>query len=205
MLTLTKPAETFVFGDIGEPPVPSLNRGFSAPVKLIANLSADDLRFLAAHDADPFNRWQAVQTLATRLLVDNVAAAARRREPARRTSGLLDALGAILADGTLEPAFVALALTLPGEADLAREIGRDVDPDAIFAARSALAGGGRRASRRAAVRALSPALRQPALLARCRRRRPARAAQCLPRSPGGDAPARTRSRWLRGNIRPPTT
>ena len=48
------------------------------------------------------------------------------------------ALGAILADGTLEPAFVALALTLPGEADIAREIGRDVDPDAIFAARSGL-------------------------------------------------------------------
>ena len=39
---------------------------------------------------------------------------------------------------TLEPAFVALALTMPGEADIAREIGRDVDPDAIFAARTAL-------------------------------------------------------------------
>jgi len=49
----------------------------------------------------------------------------------------LHALGAIL-DDTLENAFVALALTLPGEADLAREIGRDVDPDAIFAARTAL-------------------------------------------------------------------
>ena len=73
VLTLTRPAETFVFGDIGEPPVPSLNRGFSAPIKLVANLSADDLRFLAAHDVDPFNRWQALQTLATRLLLDNVA------------------------------------------------------------------------------------------------------------------------------------
>ena len=47
-------------------PVPSLNRGFSAPIKLVANRAADDLRFLAAHDTDPFNRWQAVQTLATR-------------------------------------------------------------------------------------------------------------------------------------------
>src|SRR5712691_11111548 len=52
--------------------------------------------------------------------------------------GLLDAFGAILADEALENAFVALALTLPGEADIAREIGRDVDPDAVFAARSAL-------------------------------------------------------------------
>ncbi len=64
-----------------------------------------------------------------------------RCAPARRharISGLLDALAAILADRTLEPAFVALALTVPGEADIAREIGRDVDPDAIFAARAAL-------------------------------------------------------------------
>ena len=137
VLTMTRPAETFVFGDIGEPPVPSLNRGFSAPIKLVANLSADDLRFLAAHDVDPFNRWQALQTLATRLLLDNVANL-RAGKPARRDSGLLDALGAVLGDGTLEPAFIALALTLPGESDLAREIGRDVDPDAIFAARSAL-------------------------------------------------------------------
>ena len=137
VLTLTKPAETFVFGDIGEPPVPSLNRGFSAPIKLIANLSADDLRFLAAHDADAFNRWQALQTLATRLLLDNVASL-RAAKPARQDGGLLHALGAILDDGTLEPAFIALALTLPGESDLAREIGRDVDPDAIFAARSDL-------------------------------------------------------------------
>jgi aminopeptidase N len=137
VLTLTRPAETFVFGDIGEPPVPSLNRGFSAPIKLVANLPADDLRFLAAHDVDPFNRWQALQTLATRLLLDNVTNL-RAGKPARRDSGLLDALGAVLGDGTLEPAFIALALTLPGESDLAREIGRDVDPDAIFAARSAL-------------------------------------------------------------------
>ncbi|MEA2968883.1 MAG: aminopeptidase, partial [Alphaproteobacteria bacterium] len=122
VLTLTRPAETFVFGDIGEPPVPSLNRGFSAPIKLVANLSADDLRFLAAHDADPFNRWQALQTLATRLLLDNVTNL-RAGKPARRDSGLLDALGAVLGDGTLEPAFIALALTLPGESDLAREIG----------------------------------------------------------------------------------
>lgn len=139
VLTLTKPAESFVFGDIGEPPVPSLNRGFSAPIKLIANLSADELRFLAAHDADPFNRWQALQTLATRLLLDNVSSL-RAAQPTRRDSGLLDALGATLDDGTLEPAFVALALAPPGESDLAREIGRDVDPDAIFAARFALQG-----------------------------------------------------------------
>src|SRR5262247_3799896 len=91
VLTLTEPAETFVFADIGEPPVLSLNRGFSAPIKLVTNLCADDLRFLAAHDADPFNRWQALQTLATHLLVDNTAAL-RANGAARQDPGLLGAL-----------------------------------------------------------------------------------------------------------------
>ena len=134
VLTLTTPAESFLFADIDEPPVLSLNRGFSAPIKLVADLSADDLRLLAARDSDPFNRWQAVQTLSTRLLVDSVVAQ-RAGEVPREDGGLLDALTGIVADGTLEPAFVSLMLSLPGEADIAREIGRDVDPDAVFAAR----------------------------------------------------------------------
>jgi aminopeptidase N len=137
IITLTEPVETFVFANIDEPPVASINRGFSAPIKVSANLSADDLRFLAAHDADPFNRWQALQTLATRSLVDNTTAL-RTNRAARHDPGLLDALDATLAEGALEPAFIALALTLPGEADIAREIGHDVDPDAVFAARTAL-------------------------------------------------------------------
>jgi aminopeptidase N len=137
VVTLTKSAETFVFENIGEAPVPSLNRGFSAPIKLVANQSAEDLRFLAVRDRDAFNRWQALQTLATRLLVDNVAAV-RAAQNVREDTGLLNALAAILADATLEPAFVALALSLPGEADIAREIGRDIDPDAILVARTAL-------------------------------------------------------------------
>jgi aminopeptidase N len=137
IIPLTKSAETFDFTGVDAAPVPSLNRGFSAPIRLVANLGADDLRFLAARDNDPFNRWQAVQMLATRLLVDNVAAL-RAGGAARNDPGFLAALGAILADPRLEPAFVAQVLTPPGEADIAREIGRDIDPDAIFAARSAL-------------------------------------------------------------------
>src|SRR5215813_13526077 len=74
VLTLTRPAETFVFTGVPARPVASLNRGFSAPIRLTANLTADDLRFLAAHDSDAFNRWQALQTLAVTLLIDNVAA-----------------------------------------------------------------------------------------------------------------------------------
>jgi aminopeptidase N len=137
IISLTKPAETFEFTDLDAAPVPSLNRGFSAPIRLVANLGADDLRFLAAHDNDPFNRWQAVQMLATRLLTDNVAAL-RAGGTTHDDPGLLAALGAIFADPRLEPAFVAQVLTPPGETDIAREIGRDIDPDAIFTARSAL-------------------------------------------------------------------
>jgi aminopeptidase N len=137
ILALRKSSEAFVFEGIAEPPVMSLNRNFSAPVRMVANLSGDELRFLAAHDSDPFNRWQALQSLATRLLIDNVAAI-RSGNTLRRDGGLLAALGAILGNASLEPAFVSLALTLPSEADIAREIARDVDPDAIFAARAAL-------------------------------------------------------------------
>jgi aminopeptidase N len=134
---LTKPSQSFTFDNIATRPVLSLNRGFSAPIKLTADLSADDLRFLAAHDSDPFNRWQAVQTLATALLIDNVAALCASREP-RRDDGLVEALANVLGDETLEPAFVAQILALPSEADIARDIGCDVDPDAILTARKML-------------------------------------------------------------------
>jgi aminopeptidase N len=127
--------QSFVFSGIAERPIPSLNRNFSAPVKLTLPVEPNDLRFLAAHDPDPFNRWQAVQTLAMSLLTANVALL-RRGAPARDDDGLMTALGSILQDSELEPAFVALTLIPPSEADIAREIGHDVDPDATFAART---------------------------------------------------------------------
>ena len=89
---MTEPSQSFVFTGIAERPIPSLNRGFSAPVKLSLPIEPDDLRFLAAHDRDPFNRWQAVQTLAMSLLTDNVAAL-RKRAPPRDDDGLMAALG----------------------------------------------------------------------------------------------------------------
>ena len=68
------------------------------------------------------------------MLIDNVAALRAGQAP-HSIGKLVAALAAILEDATLEPAFVALALTPPGESDIAREIGRDIDPDAIFHAR----------------------------------------------------------------------
>jgi aminopeptidase N len=137
VLVVEKLAESYTFTGIGARPVLSLNRGFSAPIKVVDELSADDLRFLAAHDPDSFNRWQAVQTLATRLLVGNVARL-RKGEAPEADEGLLAALAAILADRALEPAFIAQALAMPSEADIAREVEHDVDPEAIFQARTAL-------------------------------------------------------------------
>jgi aminopeptidase N len=139
VLTLNQPAQTFEFTDVPERPVLSVNRGFSAPIKITSNVSPEELQFLAAHDFDPFNRWQAVQTLANTLLTENVAAIRAGNAP-RDDEGLIAALAAVMADTALEPAFVALVLTMPTEADIARDIGRDVDPDAIAAARNRLRG-----------------------------------------------------------------
>src|SRR5207342_2227408 len=138
-IVLTEQTARFEFAGIGERPVLSINRGFSAPIKLVNGLSADDLAFLAAHDSDPFNRWQAVQTISMRLLVDNVAAL-RADRTMRIDDQLIGALASIISDSVLEPAFIALALIPPGEGDIAREIGRDIDPDLIFQARSAFRG-----------------------------------------------------------------
>ena len=134
VLSLTQAAQTFEFTAVPARPVLSINRGFSAPIKMVSNATAEDLTFLAAHDSDPFNRWQAVQSLANAPLIDNVAAI-RAQRPPRDDEGLIAALAAVMADETLEPAFIALMLTMPSEAEIARDIGRDVDPDAISGAR----------------------------------------------------------------------
>src|SRR6201997_3560831 len=81
VIEVTQANQSFVFNDVPERPALSLNRGFSAPIKLTLPIGADELRFLAAHDRDPFNRWQAVQTLAMTLLKSNVAVIRSGGEP----------------------------------------------------------------------------------------------------------------------------
>jgi aminopeptidase N len=125
------------FTGIAERPVFSINRGFSAPIRLDSDLDADDLAFLAVHDSDAFNRWQALQTISMRVLIDNVAHLRTGKGP-RLDDRLMTAFASLLEDVSLEPAFVALALAVPSEGDIAREIGRDIDPDAIHRARDAL-------------------------------------------------------------------
>ena len=136
LLVLSGPSRSVTFTGLAERPVPSLLRGFSAPVKLEAGLGEADLVALATHDPDSFNRWQAAQTLAVRLLTRSTAAI-RAGAPALFEPSYADVLRHILAGAEADPAFAALGLSLPGEADLAREIGQDIDPDAIHLARDA--------------------------------------------------------------------
>ena len=107
-----------MFSNVGEKPVVSLNRGFSSPIRLTINHSHDDLLHLAANDSDPFNRWQALQSLATALLIGNVAAV-RNSAPTQSPDPLIGALRKILNTPTLEPAFRALLALDPGDAGLA--------------------------------------------------------------------------------------
>ncbi len=121
-------AETrFTFVDVASPPVPSLLRGFSAPVRL-SGMPRDRLRFLAQHDTDPFTRWDSGQQFATQMLLDMIGGAPL--DPA-----LIDALGTTLANAPADPAFTAEALALPSETFLADQMAV-VDPDGIHAART---------------------------------------------------------------------
>jgi aminopeptidase N len=133
-LVLTQAEQSFTFEKITSPPVVSLFRGFSAPVKLKGQ-SRERAAFLAAHDTDLFNRWDALQQYATAVLLDAVAAH-QAGQIFTLDAGLLDAIAATLRDAQRDPAFAAEALLLPGEGLLADEM-QVVDPDAIHAVREA--------------------------------------------------------------------
>jgi aminopeptidase N len=137
VIHLRKKKKRIVLSGISERPVPSLLRGFSAPVTLAFEQKADDRLFLARHDDDLVSRWQALNVAATEALIEAVNLLRGSRN-ARFDPKLSAILGEMSRNEGLEPAFRALALTLPLEGDIAREIGRNVDPDAIFAARNAL-------------------------------------------------------------------
>jgi len=133
VLELSRAEQTFTFVGLAERPVPSLLRDFSAPVRLRMERSAEDLAFLMAHDTDPFNRWDAGQELATRVLLELTGRHARG-EALSLDPLLRDAFGQLLTDDALDGSLRALALTLPGEKVLGQEM-EVVAPDALFAAR----------------------------------------------------------------------
>ncbi|WP_343586574.1 aminopeptidase N [Herbaspirillum sp.] len=149
VLELTEARQTFRFVGIDAAPVPSILRGFSAPVVLKYEYSDAELAFLMAHDSDPFNRWEAGQRLAMRRLLNLTVAVQAARQSGHvvavdtvlnnieNDGALADALRATLNDASLDPAFRELALTLPSETMIAEQM-EVIDPHAIHIARQFL-------------------------------------------------------------------
>jgi aminopeptidase N len=133
LLVLEEAQQSFVFQGVNEQPVPSLLRGFSAPVKLEYPYSSSDLAVLMAHDSDAFVRWEAAQLLAQGQILRNVENLAEGSEPFVGAE-LINAFAALLADVDSDPALVAEALSLPGEDYLAEQMDV-VDVDGIHSAR----------------------------------------------------------------------
>ncbi|SCX96075.1 aminopeptidase N [Microvirga guangxiensis] len=135
---LDKTEDSITFTGVSSRPVPSVFRDFSAPVKVSLDLTNEELIVLLRHDADAFNRWQAAQTLAMRTLAARSTGVPVSEDA---MASLSSAFKGFLEEAALrDPAFAALVLSLPSDADIAQEIGQDVDPDAIHHARKELRG-----------------------------------------------------------------
>ncbi|HWL47268.1 MAG TPA: aminopeptidase N [Sphingomonadaceae bacterium] len=131
LVVLDSASRDILFEGIGERPILSINRAFSAPVIIETDRTAADLAFLSRHDDDPFARYEAIQQLMLNTLV---AAAMGGKADHGAVTGAVDAA---LRDGALDPAFVAEAVLLPHEAFIGDQMAT-VDPDAIARAREAL-------------------------------------------------------------------
>ena len=134
VLVLDEARAFFTFVDVDQAPVLSLLRGFSAPVTLVDGLGDADLLVLLGHDSDPFNRWEAGQRLAMQRLLGAVNSDGAPPAP---DAGFIAAMGALLRDPALDPAFKELVLTLPSEAYIGEQLA-SVDPQRIHAARDAM-------------------------------------------------------------------
>ncbi len=134
LIELTQARQTFRFNNVPKRPVLSLNRGFSAPVRLEANLSTADELFLMGHDADSFNRWEAGQRMGRNLLLAAYGGAASEAD----VTAYAAALRKIISDPAVDDAFKALMLALPTESEVAAALAADVDTDKVQAARNEL-------------------------------------------------------------------
>ena len=113
VLELTDASHTFEFHGLSERPVPSLLRGFSAPVRVFYPWTREQLTFLMSHDSDGFNRWDAGQRLAVDVINSLVSSTDGNVD-----AGLVEAYRSLLADSSLDQALVAKMLQLPSEAYL---------------------------------------------------------------------------------------
>ncbi len=133
VLDLRADEQRFVFEDVPPGCVPSLLRGFSAPVIIEAGYSDEQLSFLAGNDPDPFNRWEATQSLALRAVLAVLAGGAARAAGATLAQAWQRALG----DESLDPAYREQLIALPPEAVIAEHV-EVIDPVALRAARNEL-------------------------------------------------------------------
>ena len=136
VLLLTEAEQTFPLEGVTEAVVPSLLRGFSAPVHLNYPYSDDDLLLLLAHDSDAFTRWEAAQTLYRRAVAANLAAFSDGVELPKHDK-LLAAVEKVISDDLLDNAFKALLLGVPSEAEL-WDGAENIDPLRYHQAREAL-------------------------------------------------------------------
>ena len=132
LLEITQRTQRFEFVEVPVRPVPSLFRGFSAPVQLDFDYADDDLALLAQFDSDPVNRWDAAQRVFVGAILH---LAARQREGAALAlPPLLDRIVATLvADARTDPALIALALALP-DASYVAALEATIEPAGIVAA-----------------------------------------------------------------------
>jgi aminopeptidase N len=138
LFVMTEPSHTLVFEDVDAEPVPSLLRGFSAPVVLDIAYTDAQLLSLLAHDTDPFNRWEAAQRLAVRRALRSIGDEAfASNAAAPLDDAFIDAMRGVLRHPTLDAAFKELVLTLPSESYLAEQLDV-VDPQRIHAVREAM-------------------------------------------------------------------
>ena len=133
---LTSERDTIEFKDVDPDCIPSVYRGFSAPVKVKSDLSEQELSLIMAGDSDLFNRWDAANQLYFREIVRIVEMIQKNLEP--EVSGfLLDALEKLMQDRKAQKSFVAVTLTLPEEKEIAEQF-ETVDVQAIHKARKFL-------------------------------------------------------------------
>jgi aminopeptidase N len=136
-VVLTQASETLTFVDLDFEPVPSILRGFTAPVLLAFDYSDAQLLQLLAHDSDPFNRWEAGQRLAVNRAIKFIAGSADVACAAVLDDAYVSAMRQVLGHPTLDAAFKELVLTLPSEIYLAEQLDV-VDPQRIHAVREAM-------------------------------------------------------------------
>ncbi|MGP1354145.1 MAG: DUF3458 domain-containing protein, partial [Parasphingopyxis sp.] len=131
LVMLTEDSQEIVFDGLVEPPVLSLNRGFTAPVTLDAEKDPATLAFLSAHDDDPFARYEAMQQLMVETIIDTISGRDADHAP------VIEAVRKTLADPDLDKAFIAETVLLPSESFIGDQM-LVVDPEAIHRAREAL-------------------------------------------------------------------